>query len=90
MPFYLNLCVLLRYDFIVTYLAVLFLIYWFRTIFQPEERVLSAEVKRSADRFTRGAAFGLEEQASPLRSVAGECGLRNSECGITRMTPKLR
>ena len=28
MPHYLNLNVLLRYDFIVTYLAVMFFIYW--------------------------------------------------------------
>jgi len=34
MPHCLNLNVVLRYDFIVTYLAVVFFVYWMRTIFQ--------------------------------------------------------
>jgi len=34
MPHYLNLSVVLRYDFIVTYLAIMFFIYWIRTILQ--------------------------------------------------------
>ena len=34
MPHCLNLSVVLRYDFIITYLAVMFFIYWIRAIFQ--------------------------------------------------------
>jgi len=36
MPCYLNLRVVLSYDFIVTYLATMFFIYWIRTILQPK------------------------------------------------------
>ena len=36
MPHYLNLNVILRYDFIITYLAIIFLIQWIDARFQLE------------------------------------------------------